>query len=269
MQESRVKQWVAKGSPGLSGHIGFVVAALLCAMASPAMAQEATTPAPAATTGVATGEVVEKEELDPNDPLYWAKLRQIETVQRREILKEGRIGLSLYTGIIPNNIFEQYFPIGGRINYFVLENLGLELSGNYALSSDTGLIDTLSDSQGVGATAVQLGDRQRGHVNFGVMWSPVFGKMAWRNKSLNYFDFYLLGGAGTVFKSTQATIGSDEELVRPAVEGMLGAGMFFFLSQRWSLRLDFRQFIFTKVTGGVANPSEVSLGLMFMPGGNN
>ncbi len=248
-----------------------LVAAMLCSLAAPVMAQDAAPAAPAAKAPAAKAEAPaaeEEEALDPNDPLYWAKLRKIETVQRREILKEGRVGITGYVGLIPNNIFEQYFPVGGRLNYFVLENLGLELSGSYALSSDTGLIDTLSDNQGVGATAVQLGDRQRGHVNMGVMWSPAFGKMAWRNKSLNYFDFYLLGGVGTVFKSTQSTIGSEEETVRPAVEGTLGAGMFFFLGQRTALRLDFRQFIFTKVTGGVANPSEVSLGFMFMPGGN-
>ncbi len=244
-----------------------VVMGLVCATGTTAMAQDTTAPAAEAKPAAPAAEAVEEEPLDPNDPLYWSKLRGIETVQRREILKEGRFGFTAYAGLIPNNIFEQYFPVGGRINYFVLENLGLELSGNYAFDSDTGLIATLEDDQGVGATAVQLGDRQRGHVNVGVMWSPAFGKMAWRNKSLNYFDFYLLGGAGTVFKSTQAVIGSDEETIRPAVEGTLGAGMFFFLSQRVSLRVDFRQFIFTKVTGGVANPSEVSLGVMFMPGG--
>lgn len=254
------RAWIMMGVVGL----GLTFAASASAQDTAPAASPAKAPAAAKSV-----DVVEEEPLDPSDPLYWSKVRGIETVQRREILKEGRFGITAYAGIIPNNIFEQYFPVGGRLNYFVLENLGLELSGSYALSADTGLIDTLQDGQGVGATAVQLGDRQRGHVNVGVMWTPAFGKMAWRNKSLNYFDFYLLGGAGTVFKSTQATIGSDEEEINPAVEGMLGAGMFFFLGQRMALRLDFRQFIFAKVTGGVANPSEVSLGVMFMPGGRS
>ena len=245
---------------------------------APVTAQQTPEATPVAATPTATTTATTAEQdvsasdgvvRAPDDPLYWSEVRGIETVQRREILKEGRFGLTAYGGVIPNNIFEQYFPLGARINYFVLENLGLELSGSYALRVDTGLSDTLQDDQGVGATAVQLGDRQRSHVNVGVMWSPVFGKMAWRNKSLNYFDFFLLGGAGTVFRSTQSTIGDEIEEVRPAVEGMLGGGLIFFLSQRVSLRLDFRQFIFQKVTGGVANPSEISLGVMFMPGGSD
>ena len=153
-------------------------------------------------------------DLDPNDPMFWATVRGIETVHPRAILKEGRIGLTGYVGVIPNNVFAQYFPIGLRLNYFILENLGLELSGNYSCGfgkseaeketgfrqcgRDTGLRRTLQDDQGIGATSVLLGDEQLAHVNFGFNWSPVFGKTAWRNSSLKYFDFYLFGGVGWV-----------------------------------------------------------------------
>lgn len=259
------------------------------AWASPAMAQDDAGAAAAADGGGEAGEGGAEEggevdpiptEIDKDDPRYWAQVRGISTVQKRDILKEGRLGVTLYTGIIPNNIFAQYFPVGLRLNYFVLENLGLELAGNYSCGFmrddeekesgrrkcglDTGLTRTLLDDQGVGSSSVLLGDEQIAHFNFGVVWSPVFGKTAWHNKSLKYFDMYLFGGVGTVVKQTTPDIGADPS-VGVDVEGALGAGLMYFLGERFALRLDFRQFLFRKITGGVATPSEVSLGLTFMP----
>ena len=209
-------------------------------------------------------EVTTVEDLDPNDPLYWARVRGIETIQRREVLKENRLALTVYGGIVPNNTFEQYYPVGLRLNYFLLENLGFELAGAHMFSSDTGLADVLEDEQGVGSTAVLLGDTQLQRANFGVVWSPVFGKVSWLDSTINYFDFYLFGGIGGLRKESQTSVGAPTS-VGYAPEGALGAGMLFFFNDWSGLRLDFRQFLFQKVGGrGVATPSEVSLGATFM-----
>lgn len=203
------------------------------------------------------------QELKSEDPTYWSTVRGIETIQKRPVLKEGRLAVTAYAGMIPNNIFEQYFPIGLRVNYFILENLGLELSGSYALSNETTLNDYVNDDKGINATGLLLGDRQISHINFGVTWSPIFGKTAFRNKSLNYFDMYLLGGAGVVIKKTQQDFNTPES-VGGSVEGVLGAGMMYYFNENIGLRADFRQFIFAKASKGVANPSEISLGFMYM-----
>lgn len=203
------------------------------------------------------------EEVSDEEATYWATVRGIETIQKRPVLKEGRLAISAYAGLIPNNIFEQYFPLGVRVNYFLLESLGLELSGSYALSNETTLRDYVEDERGIAASGLLLGDRQVAHVNFGVTWSPIFGKTAFRNKSINYFDMFLLGGAGVVIKRTQPDFNA-EETIGGSVEGVLGAGMLYHFNNNMGLRLDFRQFIFLKASGGVANPSEVSVGFMYM-----
>jgi len=46
-------------------------------------------------------------------------------------------------------------------------------------------------------------------------------------------------------------------------EGALGAGLAVFFGRHFAGRFDFRQFVFQKVVGGVANPSEISLGVSF------
>ena len=111
----------------------------------------------------AAEEPVEKEALDPNDPLYWAKLRGVYTLQKRQFQKQGRIAVSLYGGLIPNNIFERYFPVGLRVNYYILENLGVELAGSYNFAQDTGLSEQLQEESGVGAQQVLVGDSQVSH----------------------------------------------------------------------------------------------------------
>lgn len=249
----------------ISRHIlATIVFAFVLPVSSTAGAQEED-PVAAADPTVETdtaGDELEDEggiDIDPDDPLYWAKLRDVYTFQRRDVLKQGRLGVTAYTGLIPNNIFEQYVPLGIRIDYYILENIGIELAGSYNLTIDTGLRDTISDPTGVGAQQVLIGDTQVSHTNFGVLWSPFYGKTSWYDSSLKYFDLYLFGGAGIVVAQTVPDFNADPETeIKP--EGAIGAGMAFYLGQSAHLRLDFRQFIFQKVSGGVANPSEVSLG---------
>lgn len=203
-----------------------------------------------------------EEGVGASDPLYWAKLRGIRTMQKREVQKVGRLGATLYGGLIPNNIFERYYPVGVRLNYYILEGIGIEFAGSYAFGVDTGLQKTLEDKQGVAAKAVLLGDRQISHLNFGINWSPFFGKTSLLNRSLNYFDVYLFGGFGAVVKQTEENIRDLNVTAVP--EGVIGGGIMYFFSNDVVLRLDVRQFIFAKASGGVANPTELSLGLMYM-----
>lgn len=207
----------------------------------------------------ANAEAEEGEELDPDDPLYWAKTRDVFTVQKRPFIKEGRFSASIYAGIIPNNIFEQYFPLGVRFNYFVLENIGLELSGSYSLKNDSGLSDTVTDPQGIGAQDILIGDTQRIHSSLTVLWSPFYGKTTFYESALNYFDIYLAAGAGVVVTETQPDFNEDT-VSDTNVKGVLGAGMAYYFGQSVALRLDYRQFLYNTQTGGLTKASEVTLG---------
>jgi outer membrane beta-barrel protein len=243
-----------------------ILAAALFALALPIGSTAWAQDEPAAETDVdptadPTAETADEEglDLDPNDPLYWAKLRDVYTFQRKDVLKQGRLAMTAYAGLIPNNIFEQYVPFGLRLNYYILENIGIELAGSYNLNIDTGLRDTISEPAGVGAQQVLIGDTQVSHTNFGIVWSPFYGKTSWYDSAVQYFDIYLFAGAGVVVAQTVPDFNAPADTeIKP--EGAVGAGMAFYLGNHAHLRLDFRQFIFEKVSGGVANPSEVSLG---------
>ena len=169
-------------------------------------------------------------------------------MQQRAFLKSGRVGITVYGGLIPNNIFEKYYPVGARINYFILENIGVELAGSYAFKSDTNLEPLITESSGVGAQQVLIGDTQVSHTNFGIVWSPFYGKAAFYNTALSYFDIFLFAGVGLVITETTPEFNAEpEQEFKP--EGALGAGMSFFMGNHFALRADFRQFVFQKVAG--------------------
>ncbi len=229
----------------------------------------------AASPAVAQGDAAEPDEeeleeegslpdLDDDDPMYWAQMREVYTMQQRAFLKEGRFAATLYGGLIPNNIFEQYFPVGMRLNYYVLENIGLELSGSYNFQRRTRVNEIVADEEGISAQEEPLvGDIQVSHITTGVKWSPVYGKFS-AYDSLFYFDMYAFGGAGVVVSQTPSDFGPEDETIGTTAkpEGVFGAGLAVYAGQHAGLRVDYRQFIFQKVDppGGVANPSEISLG---------
>jgi len=98
-----------------------------------------------------------------------------------------------------------------------------------------------------------------------VVWSPFYGKTAFYTSALNYFDFYLFAGVGLTVTETPPTFNADP-VAEVKAEGAMGAGLAYYLGTHAALRIDFRQFIFPKVAGaggGVAKPSEVSLGLAY------
>ncbi len=199
-------------------------------------------------------------QLDDDDPMYWAEMREVYAMQQRAFHKEGRFSATFYGGVIPNSIFEQYFPLGLRGNYYLLENIGLEASTSFNFSRDTAVNDVVADGDGIGADNRPLiGDTQLSHTTLGVKWSPVYGKFSFYEDRLFYFDVFAFGGAGVVVSQTQSDFGADPgTTVKP--EGVFGLGVGVYAGQHAGFRADYRQFVFQKVSGGVANPSEISLG---------
>lgn len=204
---------------------------------------------------------------DPEDPDYWAKVRKVRTVQKRAFEKVNRFGVTAYAGAIPNNIFEKYYPLGLRLNYFVLENIGVEVAGSYALEAKTSVRGIVNEPAGLGAQGVKVADSQRVHTNVGVLWSPSYGKAAFYNEAIGYFDVFLYGGIGLAVTKTPENLNQpeDQEQVAAKVEGVLGASLAYYPTDNLAIRADYRQFLFEKVDppGGVANPSEITLGASY------
>ncbi len=221
--------------------------------------------APLPTDGEELGLGSVEKDLD----LYWGGKRDVSVVQKRLFAKDGRMEFSLFAGVIPNDPFLTYLPVGGRFNYYFLESIGLEIAASYVgsgLQFESELTTFLKNQRNIRAN-VDLLDIQQFRAGAGVVWSPFYGKLALLQRKLSHFDINLMAGFGALQVESPPVNGIGEPESKFEIEGTLGAGFRFFLTDTVTLRVDYRQFIFQKVNGGVATPSELTLGVSFFTGG--
>lgn len=186
--------------------------------------------------------------------------------------KEGRIEGVLYAGIVPNDPFLTYIPVGGRVGYYFTNALGVEVGGSFlgdALQFDSDLTSFLKSQDKI-LDNNEIIDRQLWRVNATVQWSPFYGKWAILQRKLSHFDIYAIGGLGAVnvgFAEEDEASGelSPQEEIR--VEGIFGLGMRFFVHDAVNVRLDWRQGLFAGTNEGLESPTEFSLGVGYLFGG--
>lgn len=202
---------------------------------------------------------------------YWGKKRDVAVVQKRLFAKDGRLEFTVFGGVIPNDPFLTYIPVGGRFNYYFIESLSVEVAGAYTgegVRIESDLATFLKNNPDIKAN-VDLLDKQIWRANAAVVWSPFYGKMALANANLSHFDINLVAGLGVVQTESPPRHSSISTQTQTEIkpEGTLGAGLRFFMTESVTLRLDYRQGIFQKIGGGVSKPSELTLGLSFFLGG--
>jgi outer membrane beta-barrel protein len=181
-----------------------------------------------------------------------------EVVQSRRVEKARAVELVALFGVIPNDAFLVYLPVGLRAAYHFTERWALELSFEYNLSVDTGLRDFLQSNDA--ELRARIRDRQQLRAAASAVWSPLYGKLA-AGHAILHFDGYLHGGAGILRLAAEPDVGQGAS-VRPDFH--LGAGVRAFLGSRFVLRLELRQYLFARPgaagqSGGVGAASEVDL----------
>jgi outer membrane beta-barrel protein len=197
----------------------------------------------------------------------WRGRRGVSVVQQRKYPKLGALELTPYTGVIPNDAFVIHVPIGSRLTWHRSERFALELSASATLDVDTALREFLMEQDA--DVRAQVRDRQRARLDVGIVWSPIYGKLSWLNASVLHIDVYLSAGAGAVYADA-GDIGAGSS-VRPELYG--GLGLRLFLTKTLSLRFEYRQLAYLRAddpsgdSGGVATPSELSIGLGVLLGG--
>ena len=198
------------------------------------------------------------EELDQ----FWAERRRVRVVQRRLFEKDGRFYASLSMGIVPNDPYVTYFPVGLRLGYYLNEDIGFELSGNW-----TG--NTLRSTSDIGDRFLATGERffprdqQQWRTNAVVSWSPSYGKFSLLGRKIAHFDWNFVAGFGILMAEGPEEDNLNVISTSLFPEAVLGSGINWWLTNRWALRFDYRQMIFQKSSGGVALPSELSIGGTF------
>ena len=219
--------------------------ALILVMAAPAAHAE----------DIPTDTSVVDTELD----MYWAKNRELRTIQKKLYLKDKRHEFTLFGGVIPNDDFFSYVPMGARWNYYFTEDLGAEVWGEYVLANETDLKNFLQENT-LYAILVEIPQTLEWMAGASLLWSPFHGKFALFTTKLVHFDFHVAFGAGVIGTNIidEATKETDTK-VDPS--GSVGLGIRMFIDDMFAVRLDYRQYFYPADTGGIAHPAEMTLGV--------
>ncbi len=207
---------------------------------------------------LAPATAVAQDKLDRQLDLYWSEKREVRVIQKRLHLKERRWEFTPYAGIIPNDDFFLYGPLGLRVAYFIDEDFSIEIGVAYALSTKSELENFLEKEN---LLIVNLPERLEWYAGVTGLWSPIHGKFGIFATKLAHFDMFLSFGAGVI-----GTKLYDQERFKERafnIEGHLGAGFRLFMLDWLALRLEYRHYIYPSSKGGVSFPAELSLGVSF------
>jgi outer membrane beta-barrel protein len=209
----------------------------------------------------------QKADVEAVKERYWSKMDDSETgvVQNRLYTKSGKLELGLFGGSIDADPFLDVFTVGGSVGYHFNEFFAVHALGWKSYSSPSSAYDRIPG--GVGTSTNEL----NAFYGAELAWSPIYGKLSVLGKSIVYYDFHLLGGAGITSSQTGNYL-----------TGIIGVGQQIYLGERVSLKVDyrlmpFREDIVDEISAGgtrgqvIQNRTTMSnvftLGLTFLIGG--
>ncbi|MCB9738816.1 MAG: outer membrane beta-barrel domain-containing protein [Deltaproteobacteria bacterium] len=231
--------------------------------AAPAEKPAEQAPAVGETGTTAADYGVQSAAVAPGARLEWAERRQIRVFQKREMLKEGRHQFSIHGGLVPNDDFFAYIDTGLGYNYYFSEDISLEIRGAYTVPQKTSLEGTLTKARPDGpGLEVRLPQTLNAHVSVAATWNLLHGKLGFFGTRLTEFDLGLVFGAGAVMTEIQGK-SKDQNEKKYDAQGNAGFTGLFYLSNRFALRVDFRQFFYPAEGGGVSFPISTTVGLSY------
>lgn len=207
------------------------------------------------------------DPLESEFDMYWAKSREVTNIHKRLFLKQGRHEFAIFGGVIPNDDFFTYFPIGLRYDYYFAEDFAIEISGSYLIKQNSELGSFLENDLAGGSLEVDLPQYLEWQAGAGVLWTPLHGKVGAFGTKLGHFDFGIALGVmalGTRLRKE----GEDEYKPRVDVGGNVGATVRFYVHDFIAIRVDYRHYFYAARDAddefrGVSYPAEISLGLAF------
>lgn len=200
----------------------------------------------------------EQTPLDRELDRVWGKERDIRVIEKRAFEKDGRHEFSLLVGVAPNDPFFNYYPVGLRYDYYLLESLALEIAGAYVFHPESGLRSfVVKNFKGV--KDARLPQRVEWYAGANVYWAPIYGKFSVFAKKIATFDLGFILGAAAI-GSHVSQRGAWVRKSTPDVAGLAGLGFHFYLTELLALRADYRHYVFKAYDGGVRFMGEITLG---------
>jgi outer membrane beta-barrel protein len=175
-------------------------------------------------------EIIEVEKLKQK---YWASgdESEIGVVQNRLYSKARRFHLGVSGGVIINDPFLSTKSYGVSTGYHFSEFIGFNLMGWRTPTGKSSALDAFEAPPRTGAQANT--NPPKSYLGAELTFSPIYGKLSVLGKSILYYDFHILVGAGV----TKTETGNYST-------GHLGLGQRFYLNKHFNIRVDYRSMVY-------------------------
>jgi outer membrane beta-barrel protein len=162
---------------------------------------------------------------------------KVSAVQNRVFHRNHELDFSL--GYIADDDFFHVYPIGIGYTFHFNEGIAWEVArAQYMFNSDKDLKSTLRNDFNV---QPELFPEQRYMLHSHLVYKPLYGKHAFRNRGVINNEISFFAGPGLVHYAWEHSTG--ETTTENALSISLGAGMKFFLSERWCLNVEVRDLL--------------------------
>lgn len=197
-------------------------------------------------------------DLDPSDIRGKSSKEPVAVLQNRYFLKAYRPEIGFTTGMLLDEAYLKTMTLGLRAGLFINEWVGFEVQNIRTRVSDSDDRKALngmkyrplkdqtpeanSDPSRVTETIVTPDPEVNAiHAitDFAAIGAPFYGKLNILNIWIIYTDLYLTGGVSRLETDQGAKTGLN-----------LGAGERFYIGKAWSVRVDFKDRIFTETRSG-------------------
>jgi outer membrane beta-barrel protein len=158
-------------------------------------------------------------------------------VQNRIFHRDHELNFNI--GYIADDDFFHVYPIGVGYTYHFDDHMAWEVArGQYMFNSDKDLKDILRDEFNV---QPERFPKQTYMLHSHFVYSPLYGKHAVMNRGIINNEIYFFAGPGVVHYEWEFSTG--ESTTEDALSISFGAGLKYFLSEKWCLNFEIRDLI--------------------------
>ena len=132
-----------------------------------------------------------EENVDDLSTLEEAE--DIAVIQKKFLKKTGRWELWGAGALALNSQYFNFLGLNAKLSYHFSERWGVELQGMFLSDLEKSITEGLRNDRAISTTDIVTPTSYYG-VN--LRWSPIYGKMSLREKTINPFELYFTGGLG-------------------------------------------------------------------------
>jgi len=186
------------------------------------------------------------------------KFEDIAVIQKKYLDKSGRFEVWGAGSLALNSQFYDFLGLNVALAYHFNESWGLELEGLYLTDLQKNVTTNLEDDQNIVTRSIIVPSY---YVGAHLRWSPIYGKISLREKTINPFEMYFTFGGGLS--------GTDDGQSVPTVH--VGTGQVYPITKnttfRWALSYNFFQANARGDLQGSVSGDKVNTGFLYLSAG--